>query len=115
MDALESSRLIMDKYAAKILVATHRKPKSAIQLSKKHGIPIAICYRRIHKLEEAGFLKEADRVLTQDGKRVSVYKSTLKNVHIIFEDGNFRVKMEKKRETGEDGTEGWKNVELLER
>ncbi len=115
MDALESSRLIMDKYAAKILVATHRKPKSAIQLSKKHGIPIAICYRRIHKLEEAGFLKEADRVLTQDGKRVSVYKSTLKNVHIIFEDGNFRIKMEKKRETGEDGTEGWKNVELLER
>lgn len=109
------SLVIFVLYAAKILVATHRKPKSAIQLSKKHGIPIGICYRRIHKLEEAGFLKEADRVLTQDGKRVSVYESTLKNVHIIFEDGNFRIKMEKKRESADNGTKGWKNVELLER
>ena len=113
MDPLESSRLIMDEYSAKILAATTRKPKSAIQLSKKYGIPIAICYRRIHKLEEADFLEEADRVLTQDGKRVSVYKSKLKNVHIIFEDGKFKVKMDKKDEPPRK-QEGWESIELIE-
>ncbi len=112
MDPLESSRLIMDEYAGRILAATYRKPKSAIELSKKYGIPIAICYRRIHKLEEAGFLEEADRVLTQEGKRVSVYESTLDNVHIVFEDGEFKVKMKKKNKFGSSEDE-WEKVDLI--
>ncbi len=113
MDPLESSRLIMDEYAGKILAATYRKPKSAIELSKKYGIPIAICYRRIHKLEDAGFLEEADRVLTQDGKRVSVYEATLENAHIVFEDGGFKIKMEKKNEYSRKEDE-WEEVDLLQ-
>lgn len=112
MDPLESSRLIMDEYAGKILAAAYRKPKSAIELSKKYGIPIAICYRRIHKLEEAGFLEEADRVLTQEGKRVSVYEATLDNVHIVFEDGEFKIKMEKKNEYSES-EEDWQKIDLI--
>ncbi len=105
----------MDEYAAKILAATYRKPKSAVELSKEYGIPIAICYRRIHKLEEVGFLEEADRVLTQEGKRVSVYEATLKNVQIVFEDGEFKIKVEKKREAGGAQDEKWKDLNVVER
>src|SRR5439155_1742907 len=41
MDPLEASRLVTDEYSAKILVATFKKPKSAIDLSREYGIPIA--------------------------------------------------------------------------
>ncbi len=113
MDALENSRLILDDYAAKILAATTHKPKSAIELSKKLAIPIAICYRRINKLEKSDLLEEADRVLTQEGKRVSVYRSKLKNAHIVFEDGKFKVKIEKRNEPPKRNE--WESINLIER
>ena len=61
MDPLEASRLITDEYAARILVATFKKPKSAIDLSREYGIPIAATYRRIHMLEKAGLIKCVER------------------------------------------------------
>src|SRR5207247_4688466 len=71
MDPLEASRLVTDEYSAKILVATFRKAKSAIDLSREYGIPIAACYRRIHGLERAGLIRCTERALTQKGKRIS--------------------------------------------
>ena len=41
MDPLEASRLVTDEYSAKILVATFKRPRSAIDLSREYGIPIA--------------------------------------------------------------------------
>jgi len=40
---LEASRLVTDEYSAKILVATFRRPRSAIDMSREYGIPIAAC------------------------------------------------------------------------
>ncbi len=75
MDPLEASRLVTDEYSAKILVATFKKAKSAIDLSREYGIPIAACYRRIHALERAGLIRCTERALTQKGKRISLYMS----------------------------------------
>ena len=99
MSAFEASNIITDEYAVKILVATYRTAKSAIELSHRFGIPIAACYRRIHTLENVGLLTCIDKVLTQKGKRVKIYISQLKNAYIFFERGKFRVKFEMK--TGE--------------
>ena len=71
MNPLEASQIISDEYAARILVATLRRPKSAIALSHDLGIPIAACYRRIKMLEEAKLVRCVERVLTQKGKRMS--------------------------------------------
>ncbi len=96
MNAIEASKIISDEYAARILVATLRRPKSAITLSRDLGIPIAACYRRIKMLEEADLVRCVERVLTQKGKRMSVYISDLKNAFIHFEDGNLKVQFEMK-------------------
>jgi predicted transcriptional regulator len=92
MDPLEASRLITDEYSAKILVATYKKPRSAIELSREYAIPIAACYRRIHALERAELLTCVERALTQKGKRISLYMSQLKNAYIFFENGKLRVR-----------------------
>jgi len=96
MNAIEASKIISDEYAARILVATLRRPKSAINLSRDLDIPIAACYRRIRMLEEAGLVRCVERILTKKGKRMSVYTSNLKNAFIHFEDGNLRVQFEMK-------------------
>ena len=96
MDAVEASKIIADEYAAKILAATYTTPKSAIRLSHDLGIPIAACYRRIRWLEGANLIQCEERVLTQKGKRMSVYVSKLKNAFIFLENGKLRVRFEMK-------------------
>lgn len=113
MDPIEACRLIMDTYAAKILVACARKPKHALELSKCLDIPIAACYRRIHVLEKAGLLKAVDRALTQQGKRIMLYQSMLKNAYIFFEGGKLRVRFQMISGQIEDFGGEWKEIKLL--
>lgn len=102
MHALETSRLLTDEYCAKILLATMSKPKSAFELSDTLGIPIAACYRKINMLVGAGLLYCVERRLTQAGKRVSVYKSRVRNAQIIFEKGKIKARLEMVDGTIED-------------
>jgi predicted transcriptional regulator len=94
MHALETSRLLTEEYSAKILLATMGKPKSAFELSEKLGVPIAACYRKIKILEGSGLIFCVERRLTQAGKRISLYKSNVKNAHIVFERNKVRANIE---------------------
>ena len=114
MDPIEASRLIMDTYAAKILVACSRKPKHALELSAKLNIPIAACYRRIHVLEKAGLLRPVERALTQQGKRIVLYLSQLKNAYIFFEGGKLRVRFQMVTGQIQDSGGEWKEIKLIE-
>lgn len=104
MQALETSQLLTEEYAAKILLATMGKPKSAFDLSEKLGIPIAACYRKIKLLEEAGMIFCAERRLTQAGKRISMYKSKVKNAQIVFERNRLTARIEMVDGTTENAT-----------
>lgn len=114
MDPLEASRLVTDEYSAKILVATFKKAKSAIDLSREYGIPIAACYRRIHALEHAGLLRCTERALTQKGKRISLYMSQLKNAYIFFENGRLRVRFQLATGITKDFGGDWRAVDVPE-
>lgn len=94
MQALETSQLITEEYSAKIILATMGKPKTAFELSEKLGIPIAACYRKIKLLEQAGMIVCVERRLTQAGKRISLYKSKVKNAQIIVERNKLRARIE---------------------
>lgn len=114
MDPIEASRLIMDAYAAKILVACARKPKHALELSRRLAIPIAATYRRIHVLTRAGLLKEVEKALTQQGKRIALYQSLLKNAYIFFENGRLRVRFQMVTGQVEDFGGEWKEIKILQ-
>jgi len=88
------SRLLTDEYAERILVATQNDPRSVQEISDRYNIPIAACYRKIHELEEAGFLKVAEIVTTPKGKTMKMYRSLLKSAVLVYEAGAFRVKFE---------------------
>jgi DNA-binding Lrp family transcriptional regulator len=88
------SRLLTDEYAERILVATQNFPRSVQEISDKYNIPIAACYRKIHELEEAGFLKVAEIVTTPKGKTMKLYRSLLRSAVLVYEDGVFKVKFD---------------------
>jgi predicted transcriptional regulator len=94
MHALETSRILTEEYSAKILLATMGKPKTAFELSDKLGVPIAACYRKIKILEDCGLINCVERRLTQAGKRISLYKSNVKNAQIVFERNKIRANIE---------------------
>jgi predicted ArsR family transcriptional regulator len=88
------SRLLTDEYAERILVATQSNPRSVQEISDKYDIPIAACYRKIHELEEAGFLNVAEIVTTPKGKTMKLYRSLLKSAMLVYQEGIFKVKFE---------------------
>ncbi len=88
------SRLLTDEYAERILVATQSIPRSVQEISDKYDIPIAACYRKIHELEEAGFLNVAEIVTTPKGKTMKLYRSLLKSAMLVYQEGIFKVKFE---------------------
>ncbi len=94
LDKKSALELLGDDYITDILSSTHIKPKSAKEISKRNDIPIAICYRRINKLVKLGFLSEDKKALTQEGKRVQLYKSNLKSAHVYYEEGKLKAKFE---------------------
>ena len=88
------SRLPTDEYAERILVATQSISRSVQEISDKYDIPIAACYRKIHELEEAGFLNVAEIVTTPKGKTMKLYRSLLKSAMLVYQEGIFKVKFE---------------------
>ena len=88
------SRLLTDEYAERILVATQSISRSVQEISDKYDIPIAACYRKIHELEEAGFLNVAEIVTTPKGKTMKLYQSQLKSAVLMYQDGVFKVKFD---------------------
>jgi len=78
-------KVLTDGYAIKILVATTKEGKSAIELSQELDVPIAACYRRLHALEEVGLVDSQEKI-TPKGKKMRLYRSKVKKADIKIED-----------------------------
>lgn len=114
INALNASKMLADEYIMKILAASFKFPKSAQELSMKFSIPIAVCYRKIRDLESIGLLECVDKVLTQDGRRVKLYRSQLKGAYLFFERGKLRVRLDLTNVPKIDFDETWDALELAQ-
>lgn len=88
------SRLMADEYAGKILSTTHRSPMSVQNISRVCGIPIAVAYRRVSKMEGIGLLKCVRQEEVFRGKKVRYYQCAVKVLRLIFMEGYFRIEVE---------------------
>ena len=113
VDVLNASKLLADENTLKILAGSFDKPRSAQELSNKFNIPIAVCYRKIHDLEASGLMECVDKILTQDGRRVKLYRSQLKGAYIFFNHGKLRVHLDLTRVPQVDFDKTWDALELI--
>jgi predicted ArsR family transcriptional regulator len=108
MDSAEVLRTLGNKYSAEILDATD-EPMSAQNLSEELSIPIATCYRRIDELTEHDLLDLHDNVLSDDRRRIKVYRRNVEKVDIDFS-GEFDVSIEEHSQVRNKLDEAWRTL-----
>jgi len=94
MEPLQVSQIVMDEYAARILLGTFERASSALDLSRRFAIPIAACYRRIKELEGMGLVYCERELPSRNGKGLQLFRSRLKSVRIALEEGKLRARVE---------------------
>lgn len=82
--------ILSDKYCRSILEAIMDTPKSAIEISREKIIPLSTVYRRIQQLHDSKMVRTSG-VITEEGKRLFLYKSKIKEVNTSFHDGKIDV------------------------
>jgi DNA-binding Lrp family transcriptional regulator len=71
----------------KILYATNDRPMSITQLSEDFDIPITACYRRIENLRDTGLVYEDGSEVSEKGRKIKLYKSSVTKIDVRFENG----------------------------
>ena len=84
--------ILSDKYCRAILASTMYKPKSAIAITRDEKIPMSTVYRRIQQLHDNKLLATSG-MITEDGKRLFLYKSKVKGIQSTFNDGKTEVEL----------------------
>ncbi|QHS17043.1 ArsR/SmtB family transcription factor [Halopenitus persicus] len=97
-----------NKYNTEILAAAD-DPKSAQELSDELDVPIATCYRRIDELEEADLIELHDRPLSDDHRRVKVYRRRVDSVAVEFHDG-VSIELTERTSAANRLDEVWRNL-----
>jgi len=100
-----------DEYSVRILSALTDREMSAKALSEELDIPIATVYRRIETLDDAGLIEYEGKALTQDDKRVKVYRSYIDELRVSFEPDEPKVEMTKYSEARRSIDEAWKRIQ----
>lgn len=88
------SQTVMDEYSVRILLGTFERPMSALDLSRRFGIPIAACYRRIKELEQLGLVYCERELPSRNGKGLQLFRSRLRSVRIALEEGTLHARVE---------------------
>ncbi|MBX0287112.1 ArsR/SmtB family transcription factor [Haloarcula salinisoli] len=108
MASPELLQTLGNKYSAEILEATD-EPISAQDLSDELEIPIATCYRRIDELTEHDLLELHDNILSDDRRRIKVYRRNVDEVRVDFDDG-LTINVEERSEVTNKLDEAWRTL-----
>jgi predicted ArsR family transcriptional regulator len=108
MASVDILQTLGNKYSAEILDATD-EPQSAQELSDELGIPIATCYRRIDELTEHDLLELHDNILSDDRRRIKVYRRNVETIHVDF-DEDLTVSVEERSEVTNKLDEAWRTL-----
>jgi predicted ArsR family transcriptional regulator len=109
MSSADLLQTLGNKYSAEILEATD-EPRSAQELSDELDIPIATCYRRIDELTEHNLLELHDNILSDDRRRIKVYRRNVEAVRIEFGDDELFVDIEERSEVTNTLDEAWRTL-----
>lgn len=109
MASLDVLRVLGNEYNAEILGATN-EPMSAQDLSESLDVPIATCYRRIDELTEADLLELHDRPLSDEHRRINVYRRNVDEIVVEFDEDETVVTVEKRSEIANKLDDVWRTL-----
>ena len=87
-------RALADEYSRKILLSTVDKPRSVEELSQSLQIPISTAYRRVNEMKDVGLLTVEKTIITDEGKKFELYRSSFRAMSIQLDRGEVVVDAE---------------------
>jgi len=84
--------ILSDKYCRAIIESITHKPKSVMEITRETHIPMSTTYRKIQLLHDHKLLKISG-IITDDGKKLFLYKSKVRGIQSVFRDGNIEVEL----------------------
>ena len=84
--------IVSDKYCRTILKAILDKPKSAMEIASETKTPISTVYRRIQTLHDNKLI-QASGLISDDGKKLFLYKSKIKGINSRYNNGQIEVEL----------------------
>jgi len=84
--------ILSDKYCRAILESIMHTPKSAIEITAETNIPMSTVYRRMQSLHD-NKLVAISGMITDEGKRLFMYKSKVKGIQSSFNNGKTEVEL----------------------
>ena len=80
-----------DDCALAILKGTTYRACSAMEIIHQHQLAPSSVYRRISEFVDAGLLTVDRIVITKDGKKYSLYRSTVRDIRAEYRSGEFEL------------------------
>lgn len=73
---------LSDEFSRRILISTIAEGKTVQDISLEQAIPLSTCYRRARELVNQGLAVVERIVVTGDGKRYAVYRSSFRSMEV---------------------------------
>ena len=84
--------ILSDKYCRVILESIMYTPKSVLKITIESGVPMSTVYRRIQSLHDNNLVSTSG-MITSEGKRLFMYKSKVKGIQSVFNNGKTEVEL----------------------
>lgn len=86
-------RALLDDHSRLILTSTILRPKSVVEITREHAIPITSAYRKVKELKQFGLLRVDRIIVTEDGKKSELVRSAIRAASVRFDKGILEVDM----------------------
>ncbi|MGA2664617.1 MAG: hypothetical protein ABSF83_06720 [Nitrososphaerales archaeon] len=73
---------LADEFSRRIVTSTVNEGKTVQEISLEQAVPLSTCYRRTSELSNQGLLMVERIVVTGEGKRYAIYRSSFRAVEI---------------------------------
>ena len=87
MNYLMAQKIFVDERSTKILMAALYRPRTALDIGKVTGIPVAKLFSRLKVLEKKGLIKKVSIAYAIDGRQMPLYQSMLFDAFVFMENG----------------------------
>lgn len=90
MNYLKAQKLFVDERSTKILMAVLYRPRTALDIHRVTGIPVAKLFSRLKVLERKGLVKRVSLTYAIDGREMPLYQSMLFDAFVFMENGKLK-------------------------
>ncbi len=94
MNYVEVPKIFVDEMSARILLTALYRPRSALEICRASGVPVAETFSRLLVLEKKGLIKRVSHRTNLEGKDIPVYQSMFHDAYVFLDKGKLKVRFQ---------------------